>query len=72
MPISTLGKLHQVLGDHLVIDVEVKTGSGRRVHVGDVDSTALFSIFTMREPHTHVRPVVGEDWPESRRGSLVS
>lgn len=156
MPISTLGKLRRALEDHLVVDVEVKTESGRKVQVGErfeamvtimnpsrqegwpriiykdleysidgteyatptkddsawhclvcelapgesiaklvemkaikvhplgherflkvhvrghVDPTALFSIFTTREPHTHVRPVVGEDWPESRRGSLVS
>lgn len=156
MPQSTLGKLQRALEEHLVVDVEVETGHGRRVTVGDrfvavvtimnpprqhgvprvvyrdlefslegteyaaptkndsgwhcltcelapgesvrksvemkaikthplgherflrihvragVDPTEFFRIAVCREPQSHVKPDVGDDWPASRRSPVAS
>jgi hypothetical protein len=156
MPFSALGRLHDALEDHLVVDVEVRTGTGKKVVVGErfeaeitimnpshqqgqpfivykdldcsiegteyatltradsgwhcltrelgpgesvtktvelkairthplgherfvtvhlrgyVDPVALLRVAFTREPHSHVRQEVGDNWPESRRGSVVT
>jgi len=156
MPFSTLGRLHGALEDHLIVDVEVRTGTGNKVAVGErfeaeitimnpshrqgwpfivykdldcsvegteyatptrgdsdwhcltrelspgesvtrtvalkaikthplgherfvtvhlrgyVDPTALLRVAFTREPHSHIKQEVGEDWPASRRRSVVT
>lgn len=53
MPSSILGKLHGALENHLLVDVEVKKQSGRKVAVGDRFEAAV----------TIMNPSRQEGWP---------
>ena len=44
-----------------------------KVHLrGHVDPAALLGISFTRQPHSHVRPEVSDDWPESRRRTVMT